>query len=45
MKHYDINIYLIYRSKGIGANMLKIGAKRRKTHAEKEEERKQEELK
>ena len=37
--------FLSIVSKGIGANMLKIGSKRRRTRAEIEEEKQAEELK
>ena len=35
----------MYRSKGIGANMLKVGSKRRRTKQEIEEAKQEEELK
>jgi len=36
---------LLYRSKGIGANLLKAGSKRRRTHEEIKNDKMEEELK
>jgi len=43
---YKINIYFhVYSSKGIGANMLKVGSKRRRTKQEIQDSKMEEELK
>ena len=44
-KSYIYFDYFIYSSKGIGANMLKVGSKRRRTKQEIEDSKQEEELK